>query len=402
MKITGVECTVLVAPNCSMDSLNTAQENVLVQVETDAGITGIGEVESNPWAIKALIDSPSSNILSRSLGQLVVGLDPTQPHAIWDRLYRESVVTGRRGAGICAIGAIDVAVWDLYGKATGQPIWQLLGGARQQCVTPYASLLPSGRTLHEYQDNLLEKALWAQDSGFRAVKLEILIKGPCSHNGWQASDEAIVEMVRVCRESLGSEIRIMVDVGYGWAVWKEALKVLNRIEKYDICFVETPLWTDDLDGYAALAEASQIPIAAGELLQTRFEFQDLMDRGHIDIVQPDVGRVGGVTEAMRVVQMAHDRGKLVVPHCWKSGIGIAATAQVALAAGNCPFIEFLPAPVSESCLRRELLLKELPVEDGQIQPPSQPGLGVVLDASAVARFSEVAENAVLAKAGRTE
>jgi len=254
MRITGVECTVLVAPNCRLDSLNTAQDNVLVQVQTDTGITGIGEVESNPWAIKALIDSPSSNVLSRSLGQMVVGLDPAQPHVIWDRLYKESIVTGRRGAGICAIGAM---------------------------------------------------------------------------------------------------------------------------------------------------EASGIFIAAGELLQTRFEFEDLMDRGHVDIVQPDIGRVGGITEAMRVVRMAQDRGKPIVPHCWKSGIGIAATVQVALASGNCPFIEFLPAPVSESSLRRELLLKELPVEDGQIQPPMGPGLGVVLDSSAVARFSEVAEDAVLAKAGRT-
>jgi len=384
-----------------VDSLNTAQENVLVQVHTDTGITGIGEVESNPWAIKALIDSPSSNVLSRSLGQLVAGLDPTQPHAIWDRLYRDSIVTGRRGAGICAIGAIDMAIWDIYGKATGQPIWQLLGGAEQESVTPYASLLPSGNTLHQYQENLLEKARWAQDFGFKAVKLEILIKGPCSHNGWQASDEAIIEMVRVCRESLGSEIRIMVDVGYAWVNWKEALNVLDRIEKYDIYFVETPLWTDDLDGYADLALASGIPIAAGELLQTRFEFADLLDRGQIDIVQPDIGRVGGITEALRVVQMAEDRGKLVVPHCWKSGVGIAATAQVALASSNCPFIEFLPAPVSESPLRRELLSQELAVEHGQIAPPSRPGLGVVLNAAAVAEFSEAAENAVLSKVGRS-
>jgi L-alanine-DL-glutamate epimerase-like enolase superfamily enzyme len=385
-----------------VDSLNTAQENVLVQVETDAGIIGIGEVESNPWAIKALIDSPSSNILSRSLSQLVMGLDPTQPRLIWDRLYRGSIVSGRRGAGICAIGAIDMAIWDIYGKATGQPIWHLLGGSRQRSVTPYASLLPSGQTLQAYQQSLLEKALWAQDFGFRAVKLEILIKGPCSHNGWQASDEAIVEMVGACRESLGPTIRIMVDVGYAWDDWKVALNVLNRLEKYDIYFVETPLWTDDLDGYAALSGATEIPVAAGELLQTRFEFGDLLDRGHIDIVQPDIGRVGGITEALRVVQMAQDRGKSVIPHCWRSGIGIAATAHVALASGNCPFIEFLPSLPSESALRRELLLKELPVESGQIWPPSQAGLGVVLDTTAVARFSEAAQKAVAGKAGTTE
>jgi L-rhamnonate dehydratase len=208
-------------------------------------------------------------------------------------------------------------------------------------------------------------------------------------------------MVAACREALGQEMQVMVDVGYSWSDWREALKVLNQIERYDVYFVETPLWTDDLDGYHSLVEESRILIAAGELLQTRFEFAELMDRGRIDIVQPDVGRVGGITEAVRVVRMAQDRGKLVVPHCWKSGIGIAATTHLAFSSPNCPLLEFLPADVSESPLRRELLLEEISVDDGQIRLPELPGLGVVLNRSAVARFSEVAENMFLTRVGQS-
>jgi L-alanine-DL-glutamate epimerase-like enolase superfamily enzyme len=142
-----------------------------------------------------------------------------------------------------------------------------------------------------------------------------------------------------------------------------------------------------LDGYARLSDATGIRIAAGEWLQTRFEFADLMDRGRIDVVQPDVGRVGGITEAMRVVEMARDRGRIVVPHCWKTGIGIAATAHVATASPNCRFIEFQPAPVAYSPIRRELVEEELIVQGGRIALPRKPGLGIALNQEAVERFA---------------
>src|SRR5437667_3824784 len=254
-------------------------------------------------------------------------------------------MTGRRGAGICAIGAIDMAIWYLYGKGTGKPVWRLLGGVPQPHVTPYASLLPTGTTLAEYRESLLAKATWAREFGFSAAKLEICIKGPYTHNRLQEGDDAIVQLVAESRQAVGPEMRIMVDVAYCWSDWKEALRVLRRLEQYDIFFVETPLPSDDLEGYRRLANATDIRIAAGEWLQTRYEFLDLMDRGQVDVVQPDVGRVGGFTEALRVVQLAQYRGKIVVPHCWKNGIGAAATAHLAAVSPNCRFIEFLPAAV---------------------------------------------------------
>jgi L-alanine-DL-glutamate epimerase-like enolase superfamily enzyme len=184
---------------------------------------------------------------------------------------------------------------------------------------------------------------------------------------------------------------MMVDVAYAWRDWKEALRVLKRVEKYDLFFIETPLPSDDLDGYARLSDAIGIRVAAGEWLTTRFEFADLMDRGKVDVAQPDVGRVGGLTEAMRVVDMAEDRGKLIVPHCWKTGIGVAATAQLAAASPNCRFIEFLPPSVADSELRRDLVEEELKIVDGKLALPERPGLGVELNRVAMKRFAKNAE-----------
>src|SRR6266568_4625242 len=170
MKITGVDCTVLVVPDCNSDACDSSQDTVVVEIRSDAGITGIGEVDTNPWVVKTLVESPGSHIMSLGLKQLLLDQDPTQPQAIWDRLYTLSAMTGRRGAGICAIGALDMAIWDLYGKAVGKPVWQLLGGAPQERIIPYASLIPNGRTLTEYRKGLLEKVKWAQQFGFSAAK----------------------------------------------------------------------------------------------------------------------------------------------------------------------------------------------------------------------------------------
>jgi L-alanine-DL-glutamate epimerase-like enolase superfamily enzyme len=150
--------------------------------------------------------------------------------------------------------------------------------------------------------------------------------------------------------------------------------------------METPLRLDDVEGYAFLHDHSPIRIAAGELQNTRFEFLDLMDRAKVDVAQPDVGRVGGLTEARRVCDMAADRGKLIVPHCWKTGIGIAASAHLSAATAHCPYIEFLPARLSESRLRRELVIDELEMIDGQIPLPQRPGLGIEINPEALEKY----------------
>jgi len=401
MKITDVTCAVLVVPDCQADACDSAQDTIVVSVHTDDGVTGIGEVDANPWVIKAMIEAPGSHIMSLGLRELLIGQDPCQPAAIWDRLYTFTAMSGRRGAGICAIGALDMAIWDVYGKAVGRPVWQLLGGQRQNYITPYASLLPTGRTLQEYRKSLLAKAKWAKEYGFRAAKMEICVNGPYAHNLLDEDDEAIVDIVAACREAVGPNMTMMVDVAYAWSDWKEALRILRQLEPYNPFFIETPLRSDDLDGYARLADATSIRIAAGEWLNSRFEFADFLDRGHIDVAQPDVGRVGGFTEAMRVVDMALDRGKIIVPHCWKTGIGAAASAHLAACAPNCRFIEFLPPSVADSALRRDLVMEELQIEDGRLALPRKPGLGIELNLDAMHSFERSAETYAAARRAST-
>lgn len=295
-------------------------------------------------------------------------------------------MTGRRGLGICAMGALDMALWDIRGKALNQPCWQLLGGAKKEFITPYASLLPDGKTLKDQRESMVSKVKAAKAAGFGAAKLEVMINGPYAHHGLQESNESIVEIVAACRSAVGKDFVIMVDVCYGWATAKEALGVMTQMQPYDLFFMETPIRIDDLEGSRFLAEHSPIRIASGEMLNTRFEFQELMDRGKVDVAQPDVGRVGGFTEAKRVCDMAADRGKLIVPHCWKTGIGIAASAHLAAATAHCPYIEFLPAHLSESVLRRELTLDELRLVDGKIPLPRGAGLGVELNPDALKKY----------------
>jgi L-alanine-DL-glutamate epimerase-like enolase superfamily enzyme len=196
----------------------------------------------------------------------------------------------------------------------------------------------------------------------------------------------VVEIVAACRELVGPDFTLMVDVAYAWPDAWTALRVIKRLEPYDLFFLETPMDIDDLDGYAFLHDHSPIRIAAGEWQNTHFEFLDLVQRGRLDVLQPDVGRVGGFSEARKVVQLAADCGRLVVPHCWKSGIGIAASAHLCAAAACCPYIEFLPAELSESALRRELVADELRMVDGSIPLPQRPGLGIELNREALRKY----------------
>lgn len=200
----------------------------------------------------------------------------------------------------------------------------------------------------------------------------------------------MVETIAAARKAVGPDFAIMVDVGYSWDSPAHALEIIESWAEYDVFFVETPLWADDLAGYAELSRRSPTPIAAGEWLATRYEFLDLIDRGGVHVVQPDVGRMGGLTEARRVCELAAERGRLVVPHGWKTGITVAATAHLAAVTGHMPFFEFVPQQVAESALRRELVTDELALVDGMLALPERPGLGIELDLEALERFEDAA------------
>ena len=211
--------------------------------------------------------------------------------------------------------------------------------------------------------------------------------GPYRHAGLSGTDEQMTDIIAACRKAVGPQFTLMVDVQYLWREARAALRTIRRWQELDLFFVETPLQIDDLDGYALLAREAGVRIAAGEWQNTRFEFIDLLDRGKIDVAQPDIGRVGGLTEAMRVCHMAQDRGRLIVPHCWKTGIGIAASAHMAAAIPHCPFIEFLPAQLTDSVLRKELVIEELKLVDGKLPLPEKPGLGIELNREALEKYA---------------
>ncbi len=390
MRITKIDCHVLLDPGYERDATSSAQDDIVVEVHTDEGITGIGETDLNAWVARACIEAPGTHTMDLGLGEMLIGADPLDPVALWERLYVGTAMTGRRGAVVHALGAIDMALWDICGKAAGVPTWQLLGEHGRESLIPYASLLPHSRDFEEFHRSYLEQVTWAQQLGFGAAKLELLITGPYASTGLDESDERMVEIIAAVRQAAGPHFTIMVDVGYAWDSADRALEVLNAWAQYDVFFCETPLWADDLDGYRRLADRSPIPIAAGEWLATRFEFLDLMDRGGVHVAQPDVGRVGGLTEARRVCALAADRDRLVVPHGWKTGITVAATAHLAAVTPHMPFFEFVPQGVAESALRRELVQDELTLSGGHLQLPQRPGLGVELDREALERFTEAA------------
>jgi L-alanine-DL-glutamate epimerase-like enolase superfamily enzyme len=396
MKITRIDCHVLLDPSCEIDATSSAQDDFVVEIHTDEGLTGIGETDANPWIIRACIQAPSTHTMGLGLAEMLIGQDPLQPESLWERLYVGSAMNGRRGAVIHAIGALDMALHDLRGKALGKPCYELLGGAVVTKITPYASLQPDVRSFELYSESIVNWALRAKNLGFRAAKIELTPCGPYAHKGLKATYNQMTEVIGAIRKAVGPDFTLMVDVQYAFPDADTCLKAIQPWADFNLFFVETPLSADDLDGYARVASEQPIPIAAGEWLATRFEFLDLMDRGKIKVVQPDIGRVGGFTEAKRVCNLAEIRHLTVVPHLWKTGISIAAAAHLAVTSPNCPFIEFLPPELCQSSLRRELVLNDITLVNGQICLPNRPGLGVDIDREALMRFERQAQSALTA------
>jgi L-alanine-DL-glutamate epimerase-like enolase superfamily enzyme len=391
VKTTDVQCHVLLDPDYDVDATSSAQDDIVVEIHCDEGFTGIGETDVNPWIAQACIEAPSTHTMGMGLTDMLIGQNPLDVEALWERLYVGSAMNGRRGAVINAIGAIDMALHDLRGKILGKPCYELLGGAVRDSVTPYASLQPEVSGFDAYRDSLVEWAEDAQRRGFRAIKLECTLSGPYAHMGLREPYGRAAEVIEAVRGAVGPDLVIMVDVQYAFPDADTCLQAITDWQRFNLFFVETPLWPDDLEGYARVARSQSILIAAGEWLTTRFEFVDLMDRGEVGVAQPDIGRVGGLTEARRVADLAEQRGRMVVPHLWNTGISIAAAVHLAIATPHCPFIEFLPAELSESSLRKELLNVEHNLVDGVIPLPTRPGLGIELDRDALGRFKEAAE-----------
>jgi L-alanine-DL-glutamate epimerase-like enolase superfamily enzyme len=379
MHIAKIECLQLRAPQANAADCDGAVDTAVIRVTAGDGTYGLGETDAPPNAIAALLETPSAHIWSLSIRDLLLGENPLEVERLWEKVYEGTIYHGRRGLGIMLMSAIDTALHDLRGKLMGQAAYRLLGGAARPRITPYVTLfqsMPQGRPWSEMRECSLALMHRAVEAGFRAMKMEMLFYD-------LIDDRQLVEFIHECRRIAGDERDFMIDLGYRWNNFNDALWALRRIEDDKLFFVETPLHTDDLDGLARLADATTTPVAAGEFLQTRHEFRELMDRGHCDIIQPDIGRVGGLTEAMRCARMALERGVRSVPHAWKTGLTVAATRQFGAAAPACPYAEYFARGFFPSYLRSNLAGPEPELKDGYWELPEAPGLGVELDPDVV-------------------
>ena len=386
MKITDVETYVLLADNYDPNLTSSAQDTCLVIIKTDEGIEGYGECDTSPWVAKAFIESPGTHTMDQCVKDILIGSDPLKIDDLWSKIYVGTAMTGRRGAGVNAISAIDMALWDIKGKHENKPVFELMGGKKQDEVIPYASLQPVGHSFQEYKDSLVEWATKAKDLGFRAVKSEVTLNGPYAHSGLNEHDDKATEVVAAVRKALGPDIKLMIDVQYRWLNADEALPIVKDWEEFDIYFLETPIWTDDIKGYARMHDEAPMKIAAGEWLSTRYEFEDLIINGKIDVAQPDVGRCGGLTEAMKIAKFSQEHKRIIVPHCWKTSVSISATAHFAFNTPNCAFIEYLPPQLCVEILRKELATEGFEYIDGRILPPTKPGLGIELNRNAIKKY----------------
>lgn len=378
MKITGVEATIVRIPR--IEAINdSAQDALIVQVHTDEpGIVGYGEVDSSPEVVKAIIDAPRSHRLCTGLGEAILGQDPLEVERLWEVMYRASVWFGRRSVAIHAISGIDLALWDIRGKALGQPVHRLLGGAFRREIPAYASVL-----MPETPEAVAAEVQRRQREGYGAIKLGW---GPLGID--MAAD---VELVRAARDAAGRDMNIMIDLGFypgadlhsGWDS-SSVLEFARRIEPFRPFWLEECLPPDDLDGLARVAAGTSIRTAGGENYTTRFEFAELMDKGHVSIVQPDVTRAGGLTECRRIAALAEQRGLPCVPHAWSTGLIKAASMHLVAAIPNAIYLEYT---LSDSPLNTDLFPDAVQVDGGMARVPDAPGLGVSLDVDVLRRFA---------------
>jgi len=372
MRITKVEA-ILLRPRGAIDTSigDGSQDGVLVRVHTDEGITGLGEIDSSPWVAKAIIEAPASHKLCNGLASLLVGENPLEIGRLWQKMYKGSLYFGRRGAAIHAISGVEIALWDIAGKAAGKPIHALLGGARRDRIKAYASTL-----MPETPADAARVVEAQMAAGFRAVKL-----------GWGPlgrSAELDVALVAAARKAGGDKLDLMIDIGKGWTSARDGIDRVRRMGEHRPYWIEEPFWPDDYAKYAALAAAVDIPIAGGEEETTLADFVRLVEQGNVEIVQPDVTRAGGIAECLRIADFARRKGRRCVLHAWSTGIIKAATLHVVAAMEEAEYMEYC---VQTTDLNQRLVAERFPVVDGHVAIPTRPGLGVELDEATLKEFA---------------
>jgi len=378
MKITDVEALVLETPGSyaapeGNEEAYGSKHLAMVRVRTDAGLTGYADLETQAHVARAIVNAPAEGAVPGFAGlrDTLLGEDPFEVERLWHKMYMASCYYGRRGAAMQVISGIDVALWDIVGKATRQPVYKLLGGGYRDRVRAYASTLfrPEPAGIEEACRGYLEE-------GFTAVKF-----------GWGVfgqDAERDVCLVASARRALGEKPDLLVDAGwYVHRTAKEAIQMVRRLEPYRPFFVEEPLSPEDYDGYAELAGAVDTLIACGEQEATEWGFHTLIERGGVDVIQPDLSRCGGFTAARKIVHLAELYNRLCIPHAWISDLLTAASLHLNAAMRRSVFQEF---NVTSGPLSREIAKNPIRMRDGFLPVPQGPGLGVEVDEAVVEKY----------------
>ncbi|HVJ66834.1 MAG TPA: mandelate racemase/muconate lactonizing enzyme family protein [Caulifigura sp.] len=360
MKITQIVCQILRIKNVEAKTASS-QDSVLVRVRTDSGLEGIGEADSSPEMVKAVIDAPFSHNVATGLRQLLVGENPLETERLWQKMYRRTMYCGRRSVPITAMAAIDMALWDLKGKHYGEPIHRLLGGKHHSKIKAYASIL-----FGKNGDETAAIARRWREAGYTAVKF-----------GWEpmGENEALDrELVKGARKGMGDDGIVLVDAGCVWDA-RTALDRAHAFTEQRIGWLEEPLHPDDYEGYRWLRDRSPVPIAAGEEECGRQSFRPLIDGRCLDVYQIDLSR-NGFTDSMYLRGRIEEIGARMCNHCYTSPVTVAASLHWL---STCRDAFLFEDCVEDSPLRHELTHEKVQAENGWITVPDRPGLGVTLN-----------------------
>ena len=368
MKIIDVEPIVLRASEVDTSRADGTQDAFLVRVHTDEGIVGVGEGDTSPYAAAEMVRMGASHSIARGFRELLIGEDPLEIGPRWRQMFMGSYHYGRDGAALHTMSAIDMALWDILGKAANLPVSTLLGGREAADIPVYASEVMPGSP-----DEVVTLAKQVTDAGFGAMKLGW---GPLGRD--LGLDE---ELVAAARSVLGPDRRLMIDGGMNYSL-QSAREFCRRTEKYDLFWFEEPFEGDDLSSYLRLTDSVNVRIACGEAHSKVAMFRQLLEAG-VDILQPDLGRCGGLTIGRDIAALlAEYQHALVVAHCFSTDVLLAATAHFASTLPRERFIEF---PVTASKQSGTILTDGLAPSGGMLRVPTGPGLGIELDADELER-----------------
>jgi len=380
MKITSIRSTGLFGETPKGGWSNEIKPNdsvhALIAVHTDEGVTGLGSVFTDARLVKAALEV---------LEPLYRGENALEPMRVSEKLHQNTFWMGMGGTLTHAISGIDIALWDILGKVTGQPVGRLLGGTYRTKVKPYASILM------EMPDLMRERTAEFRAAGFKAIKIGW---GPFGRRDSYHLDE---EIVRAAREGAGDDCLLMVDPGASDAFWPNglrwALRTAEMVKDYDVYWFEEALRPEAIDDFVVLRAQSPVPIATGECLTRRKTYLPWFVRGALDIVQPDVTKVGGISEQIRIAQMASEFGVRYIGHGWNTAVGFAADLQLAAAIPSAELVEY----IGGSPYLDDIKLGGWTLDaEGQVEIPQLPGLGIELDIEQLARFTPDARHLLVA------